>query len=273
MWSLLTPNNTVLIAAVAIVTGIVVKRRFQKKKPETWISHVKEDCSDVLEVVPGIWTVDCSLMAKNDHFRRMIIYRLPTGGLLVESCIAMNDDRMQRLDALGKVEIILVPNKYHRLDCGVYKTRYPSARVLCPQTTRSSCEEVCPVDGTCEDVLPQYGIKVLDSGLQKTGELAYALPLSDGTQAMLLSDFVFNMHHGGRIPKLLGMVPGPGDVPQVARLFKWFMMKNKAQSRRFLSDAMEDRTGYSVLLMSHGKPIVGSVEKLRAVFAHIAKTF
>lgn len=59
--------------------------------------------------------------------RNMVVYRLADGNLLLHSVIAMTDDGMARLDALGKPTVIVLPNGGHRMDVAAYKGRYPGA--------------------------------------------------------------------------------------------------------------------------------------------------
>jgi hypothetical protein len=65
--------------------------------------------------------------------------------------IAMSDAGMAKLDALGRVSIILVPNGGHRLDARFYKQRYTDARVVAPAAARAKVEAVVKVDAVAED--------------------------------------------------------------------------------------------------------------------------
>eukprot|EP00698_Gefionella_okellyi_P008668 TRINITY_DN2162_c0_g1_i2.p1 TRINITY_DN2162_c0_g1~~TRINITY_DN2162_c0_g1_i2.p1 ORF type:complete len:283 (+),score=49.42 TRINITY_DN2162_c0_g1_i2:64-912(+) len=263
--------KAVITVGITAVAAALVAKRFSQKRnaktpPDTWAGHVRADARDLTQLTPELWTTSCDLAVHKDHARVMYIYRLPTGKLLLESCIAMPEKQMHQLDALGAVEIILVPNVSHRLDCRVYKERYPDAKVVCPAAARTKVEEVCHVDATSEDVLPQYGIQVFEAGLQQTCEMPVALPLADGTRALLISDLLFTTHAAQPWwVRALARLVGVTDKPAVSRTFRWFMLKDKPKTRTFLQQCIDDPVGYSALLISHCGPLLCSVEQMRIV--------
>lgn len=65
----------------------------------------------------GIWTVEGSIVMPLGRFpRRMTVIELANGGLAVWSAIPLSDDQMARIEALGPVRFLIVPNQAHRLD-------------------------------------------------------------------------------------------------------------------------------------------------------------
>jgi hypothetical protein len=82
------------------------------------------------ELAPGLWSVtgDLPIPLK----RNMVVYRLKDGTLLLHSVIAMEEEGMKKLEALGKPSVLIVPHGGHRMDAKFYKERYPAARVLAP---------------------------------------------------------------------------------------------------------------------------------------------
>jgi hypothetical protein len=49
--------------------------------------------------------------------RNMVVYKMKSGGLFIHSCIAVNEETLDDIKALGDPEILLVPNRFHRSDC------------------------------------------------------------------------------------------------------------------------------------------------------------
>ena len=121
--------------------------------------------------------------------RNMTVYRLPDGGLLLYSVIAMHEEGLRALEALGTPAVMVMPHDRHQMDAPFYKRRYPKLRVLAPEP--SSPRNV-PVDGRLDE-LAAFGIH------------AYALP--DTT------------YHAGdpRAPSAGERVAGPQKGARVAR--------------------------------------------------------
>jgi len=63
----------------------------------------------------------------------------------VHGAVCLGEEDMRVLDALGKVEIVVVPNGHHRLDAQLWKERYrPGCRVLCPRACKKAVKEEVP---------------------------------------------------------------------------------------------------------------------------------
>lgn len=60
---------------------------------------------------------------------RMVVVRLPDGGLWVWSPVALDDAIQAWIDGLGPVAHLVSPNKIHHLSLGPWKEAYPSARL------------------------------------------------------------------------------------------------------------------------------------------------
>src|SRR5262245_46365258 len=59
--------------------------------------------------------------------RRMVIVRDASKALFIHNAIELADYTL--LDALGEVRAIFVPNRYHDMDGGRMKARYPAAKL------------------------------------------------------------------------------------------------------------------------------------------------
>src|SRR5690242_20050842 len=84
------------------------------------------------QITPGLWWVWAPCPGA-PVMRNMSLYRLNDGSLLVHSAICLDEARMKKLDALGEVRFILVPNEGHRIDVKRWKKRYPNAKVIAPK--------------------------------------------------------------------------------------------------------------------------------------------
>jgi glyoxylase-like metal-dependent hydrolase (beta-lactamase superfamily II) len=203
--------------------------------------------------------------------RNMAIFRLTDGTLLLHSVIAMHDDGMAALEALGRPSLLVVPNAGHRLDLRFYKSRYPGARVLCPAAARTKVEQIAPVDALCEDALPGLGVRVHPLPGYKNGELAYELELAGGGRALLLGDAAANRDHppglGGKVvAAVLGGIRGRLGVP---RIVKTIVVSDRRAARASLT-GLANLEGVRVVVPAHGKPILDACsEALREAAASL----
>ena len=229
---------------------------------DNWEQHVLPH-SNLTELVPGLWQV-AGRLPRGNMPRNMVLHKLPkTGGLLIHSGIALDDQRVKQMESLGRPEILIVPNRLHRLDAGVYKQRYPQIRVLCPAAARKHVEKKIQVDETCEDALPGLGITIHNPDGIKPGELCYELPVDDG-RALVVTDLLFNLQHqpgfDGFLFKLLGST-GFFGITGIGRLF---MLQNKDSLRGWLLK-MAGLPKLRAVCVGHGEAVTGDVAgKLRA---------
>jgi hypothetical protein len=163
-----------------------------------WTAHVFPH-GDLLELAPGLWSVTGTL-GRSPLPRTMVVYRLKDGGLLIHSAVALDEAGMAALEALGEPRVLVVPNRLHRSDAGVYKERYPELRVCCPEGARKAVEQVVAVDATSAELLPPLGITCHLGG---AFEHIYELPLHEGV-ALVCADSLFHVRE--HFPGLQGFV-------------------------------------------------------------------
>ena len=217
-------------------------------------THKLFEHDDLVALVPGLWSVRGSLPFPLR--RNMAVFRLGDGSLLLHSVLAMNEDGMTKLAALGRPSVLIVPNGMHRMDAPFYKARYPDLRVICPAAVRAKVEKVIAVDATCEEALPPLGVRVHTLPGFKTGELAYEVDVPGG-KALLVADAVGSSDYapgiiGGLMATLSGGIKGRLGV---ARIMKVLQVSDKKTAREGLT-RLADVPGVRVLIPAHGKPIL-----------------
>jgi hypothetical protein len=84
------------------------------------------------ELAPDLYVADDQLRLPGGVWfpLRMTVIRLPGGGLWLHSPLAASDERVAAVAALGPVEHIVAPNRYHHLFAADWKQRFPAARLL-----------------------------------------------------------------------------------------------------------------------------------------------
>jgi len=263
-------NSSYIISAtlsgVALVTATYLLFFKNKKSEDTWESHILPH-GPLVELKPGkLWSVTGEYRPD----RNMTIYRNKEGGLIIHSCVVLNEKTQKQLESLGTPMVLIVPNRMHRLDAAIYKQRYPGMLVVCPKESISEVTSMVSVDGTCEDILPKYGVECLQpSGV--SGELIYEVDVGDGS-GLIFCDLIFNMVLKGGVGGIFMRIFGSwsdGKQPKVSRIFKLFGIKNKTLLKSFFS-TLAKRKDLSILCVTHGNPVTeGCSEKLQIVSNNI----
>lgn len=240
---------------------------------DEWKAHVLPH-SSIRSLAPNLWQITgilSSLIAP----REMVVYRLPDSTLLIHSAIALADREMQQLEALGTPNILIVPNRIHRLDARVYKQRYPNLKIVAPAAAKPYVEEVVPVDAIAEDLLPDYGIICHQPEGIRPQELVYEIPLPNG-KALLFTDILFNLTEAyldTYVPcskftlRWLGAIGYFGITP----LGRRFFMTDRIIYRHWLEKLADEVTPLQVISVAHGEPITVNCDRqLRQAAARLS---
>jgi hypothetical protein len=231
---------------------------------DKWQSHVLPHGA-IEELAPNLWHVTGTLPSSVIVPREMVVYRFADSSLLIHSAIALNQQGMAELESLGTPRILIVPNRIHRLDAGVYKQRYPKLVVVCPATAKPYVEQVVAVDGIAEEVLPAYGIIChIPDGIREQ-ELVYELPLATG-KALVFTDILFNLNkqylqqHLPTAEFLLqwlgASLIGSSGFFGITGLGKRFFLTDRHAYRQWLEALADAITDLQVISVAHGSPIV-----------------
>jgi hypothetical protein len=194
-----------------------------KASNETWtvLPHgpleALEDC---------LWRVEGSL--PNMPLKRvMTVARLASGDLVIHNPVALDPAAMQKLDSLGRVAFLVVPNGWHRLDLHAFHVRYPSAVVLAPPGARAKVAAVEPSVGDVAVFPPDPNVSL--AVVEGTGGLEALMTVKAGEgTTIVFADAVFNMPHlAGFHGFVLRRVTASSGGPRVSRVARLFMIKDK----------------------------------------------
>ena len=246
-------------------------RAGQDSNTDEWSAHVLPHGS-IQELAPGLWHVTGTLPVAP---REMVIYKLADSGLLIHSAIALDEAGMEKLESLGKPKIMIVPNRIHKIDAGVYKRRYPELLVVTPEVAKPHVEEEVPVDATAEELLSNYEIVCHQPAGIRPQELVYELPLSMG-KALIFTDILFNLtesYLNTYMPrsKLIFRLLGASGYFGITALGKRFFMTDKVAYREWLQDLADSNPSLCVISVAHGEPItMNCPERLREAAARLS---
>lgn len=176
----------------------------------------------------GIWSVEGTITMPLGKFpRRMTVIQLATGTIAVWSPISLNETEMAKLDAMGTVSFLIVPNAGHRLDLKAWKDRYALARVVTPPGAAKDVAEVAPVDDTSNVLDDPSVILELVQGT-KADEFAMIVSRNDGV-TLIINDILSSVSHPHGIgANIMAHLFGFGvDHPQTSRLVRHMYVEDK----------------------------------------------
>lgn len=214
------------------------------------------------QLAPNVWQLRGSLPFPLP--RNMTVYRMADGNLLLHSVVAMDEEGMRALEALGAPTIMVMPHGYHRMDAAFYKKRYPGIKVVCPTVGKPRVEEMgCKVDATPEEVLVPLGMKLHPVAGVKHGEYAIEVDVPGG-KALLMSDVIGGPYPDFKSPLMMRIVGVPGGHAYgVARIYRWRMTADKAAVRGWIQKTAE-LPNIKLVTIAHGPPITADIAtKLR----------
>jgi len=199
----------------------------------------------------------------------MGVFRLPDKGLLLNSVVALDDQGLASLAALGEPRIMFVPHAKHSMDAAFYKRLFPDLIVVAPDDSKAEIEErrKVKVDGTPEEVLLAYGLRANVIPGVRYKEYAVEVPV-ESRWGLMVTDSLG--HEGpnhyapatlfGNMMKLTGP---PGGGFGVTRIFRWMMVNDRAALRSWIARQAE-RDDLAFVWMAHGDPVTSDVNaKLR----------
>ena len=210
------------------------------------------------DFAPGLWQVRGTLSFPLT--RKMVIHRLQDGTLLLHSVIAMDEDGMRALEALGRPAVMVVPHPMHLMDAPFYAARYPEMKVVAPKDIADKlAQRGVKVDGSPEEELPRLDIQPHVAQGLKVTEVVLDVPSGEG-RALLFTDLVGRGKAKGLFMRVLGAPGGSG----VARIVKLRQIGDKAKVREFLRRIAETPK-LSTVMGAHSDPISdGAADFLRA---------
>ncbi len=231
-----------------------------------WSEHVLPH-GPLQNLGPRLWYV-VGRLKRGGMTRNMVVHKLPSGGLLIHSAVALDDRTLAELLNVGKPQILVVPSPIHRLDAGAWKEKFPTIQVLAPKGARAAVEKAVTVDGTCEEVLPNHAIVCHMADGLKPVELCYELETGEG-KALVVTDMLFNLPHlagtFGLVMKLVGSTGFFGMTFLGRRL----MLKDPAAFKSWLLK-MADTPQLAAVCVGHGDMITTQCsERLRAAAARL----
>ncbi|GJM16190.1 MAG: hypothetical protein DHS20C13_15170 [Thermodesulfobacteriota bacterium] len=211
----------------------------------------------------NIWTVGSTHKFLGIDFGgRMTVIRLKSGNLILHSPVIFESILVEELNEIGIVKYIVAPNKFHHLHIDEYISCYPEAEVWCAPGLSKKRKDIS-FHAELRDESPPEWVGEIETvfveGIPFFNEIVFYHPKS---QTVIFTDLIFNYNTYKSIGiKFFAWLEGIYRRPDVSRLIKWFMIRDKNATRKSLKKILAwdfDRVSltHKDIIESGGKEIV-----------------
>ncbi len=182
--------------------------------------------------------------------RRMSVVTRADGTLLFFNAVPVDDATLDRIRALGRPAILVVPQHLHMIDAHAFREKL-GVRVYAPAATRDRVAERVAVDGSFADVPPDPAVSIVPVAGFKTGE-GLAVVRSGDRVSLVVADVVLNVPDGpglaGFLFRLLGMT---GPTPRFPLPLRLRVLRDRGALRGQLEE-LARTPGLARIVPSHG---------------------
>jgi Domain of unknown function (DUF4336) len=208
------------------------------------------------ELDSGVWRLERKLKMPGGLVLPvgMTIFRLPSGGLLLHSPIALDESVARAIAQLGPVSVVLAPNSFHHLFVADYLERFPGARLFTAPGLSERAGGLPPAAAVGPQCPVEWEGAVEPIVFGPIGSFAEVVVHHPASATLVLTDLAFNMvryeNAFDRIGwRLFGVPPRFG----VSRTARFTLLRDGAAARPFLR-AIAERS-FRRILVAHGDPV------------------
>jgi len=213
---------------------------------------------------PDLWEAELNLQ-EGMHLRmRMTVVRLANGALWLCSPIQIDPALAGELAALGEVQDIVAPNRFHRRFATAAKQRYPGARLWAAPGLAQKKPEI-PFDGTLSEKT-DWGNELQSLFLAGAPAWSEHVFFHRPSRTLICTDLLFNIRgESHRLTRFFYRLFGMWQRFGPNRLWRWL-----PKDRAALAASIERMLAWNIhrVVMAHGDPIeIDGPATLRAVLA------
>jgi hypothetical protein len=227
------------------------------------------------QLAPDLWVVDGranermpAFLRKYDFSTRMTVIRLADDALFLHSPVRLSDELRAELDAIGRVRVVVAPNRLHHLFAGDYQAAYLDARLYGALGLQLKRRDLRFAALLGDEPRPEWKGQVeqhLFKGAPWLNEVVFFPPAS---RTLLLTDLAFNVPAGSTwgvpwVSKLLG-VEGRFGPTRLGRL----AIRDRVAAARSLRRILD--WDFDRVTVTHGEVVArGGRAKLDDAFAFL----
>lgn len=149
----------------------------------------------LVTISDDIWHIDSTLKWYFLNFGiRMVVVRLPAGGLWLHSPIHINDEIYKEIKSLGEVEHIVAPSCFHHTHAQDAKNKFPGAKLWAAPSLDQKRKDI-HFDAVLNNEEPGWRDTIdfeFVGGMPRINEVVF---LHKPSRTLICSDFVFNIEH------------------------------------------------------------------------------
>jgi hypothetical protein len=148
---------------------------------------------ELRQIADGMWVAEHKLRFYGTPVvTRMTVVRRSAGGLVVHSPVQLGPQLRESIDALGPVDTILAPNRFHHVFVADFISAYPGARVHGARGLLKKRKDLTFHGVLGDEPAPEWAREVqplVIDGAPVLGEVVFFHP---PTRTLLVSDLFFN---------------------------------------------------------------------------------
>lgn len=226
---------------------------------------MSDTTSPLRDIGPGIWESERHMNRSGMHLRvRMVVVRLPSGGLWLHSPFAPDDEICASLDALGPVEILVAPNKFHHLFLGDMHARYPASTMWGAPGLAAKRKDLAFTGELSQRPLPWDEVldSVLLEGVPFNQESVF---YHRASKSLICTDFIIHVpEEPSWLTRQVWRLMGVWNNPGMNRVWRW-KMRDKAAFNVSVDRVLE--WDFTQIVMSHGEILQADATWLRDMLA------
>lgn len=225
-------------------------------------------------IAPDLWSLERRLqMPAGPRLpTRTTIVRLPSSGLLVVSPPPVECGGLERVDALGTVAEVLVPNSFHYVSARAFLARYPRATLRVTPGLHERVAGVPPGIAMTDTPIDAWRGAVEHAVLGPVRGISEVALFHRPSATLVLTDVAFNLIAiERRFDRVVWRLTGIPASFGPSRTAKTFLLGDCAVAAAFLERVLA--WPFRRVLVAHGEPLEeDAVDVFRRAFApYLAK--
>lgn len=219
-------------------------------------------------IAPDIWVLSRPLrfLGLFPIGTRMTVVRLSNGGLWLSSPVELDDAIAAELDALGPVEQLVGPNRFHHLYLGTARERYPSAQLhLAPGLAekRPDLQGAHTLGGEAPDAWARDLDQLVLQGVPTFNEVAF---LHRASRTLILTDHLFHLDEScPAVARALGVTLGVRRAPGFPLDAKLLFVRDRSALKASIETLLS--WDFDRVVLTHGRIVeTGGHETMRRAY-------
>jgi hypothetical protein len=203
------------------------------------------------QLAPDLWVAEQPLRFFGIEIgARMTVVRLPGSRLWLHSPLSRSPELAAELEALGSVELLVAPNRFHHLFVGEWQASYPNARLWVAPGLEAKRRDLATA-GVLADAPPGDWAGSLEQvalgGFPLSNEVVFFHPPS---ATLIASDLAFNVGAGSPAWTRLAFRAAGAYGRLSTTLLERLLVRDRAAFRRSLERILD--WPFARVIVAHG---------------------